>query len=93
MGFFREDALAVNGFNNEFVGWGREDSEFVARLYHHGLKRRNLKFGGIAYHLWHHEAERDALPHNDALLNKTLENKLTRCENGVNQFLMVDTEN
>ncbi|WP_425325943.1 glycosyltransferase family 2 protein [Neisseria wadsworthii] len=93
MGFFREDALAVNGFNNEFVGWGREDSEFVARLYHHGLKRRNLKFSGIAYHLWHHEAERDALPHNDALLNKTLENKLTRCENGVNQFLMVDTEN
>lgn len=87
MGFFREDALAVNGFNNEFVGWGKEDSEFVSRLYHQGLKRRNLKFGGIAYHLWHHEAERGALPHNDALLNKTLTQKLTRCENGVDQFL------
>lgn len=87
MGFFRTDALAVNGFNNEFVGWGREDSEFAARLYHSGCIRRNLKFAGIAYHLWHKEAERTALPHNDALLQNTLVNKLTRCKDGVNEFL------
>ncbi len=87
MGFFRADALAVNGFNNEFVGWGREDSEFVARLFHYGLVRRNLKFGGIAYHLWHHEAERAALPQNDALLKNTLEQRLVRCKHGVNDFL------
>ena len=86
MGFFLADAQAVNGFNNDFVGWGREDSEFAARLYHSGLKRRNLKFGGIAYHLWHHEAKRDALPQNDALLQHTLNQKLIRCENGMNQF-------
>ena len=36
------------------------------------MKRHNLKFAGIAYHLWHHEAERDALPQNDALLKATL---------------------
>ncbi|MDK4688971.1 glycosyltransferase family 2 protein [Kingella negevensis] len=87
MGFFREDALEINGFNNDFIGWGREDSEFVARLYHSGCQRRNLKFAGIAYHLWHNEAERAALPQNDALLQNTLEKKLIRCENGVNDFL------
>lgn len=87
MGFYRQDALAVNGFNNEFVGWGREDSEFVARLYHNGIRRKNLKFGGLAYHLWHREAERAALPHNDALLRQTLQQKLRRCENGVDRFL------
>lgn len=86
MGFFLADAQAINGFNNDFVGWGREDSEFVARLYHLGLKRRNLKFGGIAYHLWHHEAERDALPHNDALLKRTLDEQLIRCANGMDAF-------
>ena len=32
MAFFREDFLSVNGFNEDFVGWGREDSEFGARL-------------------------------------------------------------
>lgn len=87
MGFFREDALAVNGFNNEFVGWGREDSEFVARCYHNGMKRHNLKFAGIAYHLWHNEAPRSSLPQNDALLQATLNGKTTRCRHGVDEFL------
>lgn len=85
--FFRADALAVNGFNNDFVGWGREDSEFVARLFNNGIKRRDIRFAAIAYHLWHHEAERDALPENDRLLNDAMQRKLTRCENGVDQFL------
>ncbi len=87
MGFFRSDALAVNGFNNDFVGWGREDSEFAARCFHSGMKRHNLKFAGVAYHLWHHEAERTSLPQNDVLLQAVLEEKQTRCENGVDVFL------
>ncbi|WP_274571885.1 glycosyltransferase family 2 protein [Neisseria leonii] len=87
MGLYRRDALAVNGFNNAFVGWGREDSEFAARLYHNGIRRKNLKFGGLAYHLWHREAGRAALPHNDALLRQTLEQKSRRCADGVNRFL------
>lgn len=87
MGFFRSDALAVNGFDNRFVGWGREDSEFVARCFHNGMKRHNLKFAGIAYHLWHNEAEREALPHNDARLRHTLETQKIRCESGVDAFL------
>lgn len=87
MGFFRSDALSVNGFDNRFVGWGREDSEFVARLFHNGMKRHNLKFAGIAYHLWHHEAERDALPQNDALLKATLSEQKIRCEDGMDEFI------
>lgn len=92
MGFYLTDAVHINGFNNEFVGWGREDSEFVARLYHNGIRRLNLKFGGLAYHLWHHEAERAALPHNDALLKNTLKNKLTRCTDGLSRFISPNME-
>ena len=29
--FFRKDCLNVNGFNEDFIGWGRDDSEFGAR--------------------------------------------------------------
>lgn len=87
MGFYRADAEKVNGFNNDFVGWGREDSEFVARLYHNGIRRRNLKFGGLAYHLWHHEAERSSLKRNDELLHATLSQKLKRCRNGLDAFV------
>ncbi|HUQ46289.1 MAG TPA: glycosyltransferase family 2 protein [Gemmatimonadaceae bacterium] len=68
MGFWLADARRVNGFNEQFVGWGREDSEFVARLGNAGLRRRKLKFGGIMYHLWHPERPRDALETNDQLL-------------------------
>ncbi|MBE2897990.1 glycosyltransferase [Pasteurellaceae bacterium 20609_3] len=85
MAFFRDDALAINGFNNDFVGWGREDSEFVARLYNNGIKRRNVRFAAIAYHLWHHEAERDALPANDQLLKRAMQEGITYCDNGVAQ--------
>ncbi|NBI12426.1 glycosyltransferase [[Haemophilus] felis] len=87
MAFFKEDAIAINGFNNDFVGWGREDSEFVARFFSHGGKRANIKFAAIAYHLWHNEAARDALPENDKLLKDAMEQKLTWCENGVDKFL------
>lgn len=86
MAFFKDDALAINGFNNDFVGWGREDSEFVARFYNNGGKRANLKFGAIAYHLWHNEAQRNSLPENDSLLQQAINQKLTTCSNGIAQL-------
>lgn len=84
---FREDFFRVNGFDNRFIGWGREDSEFAARLLNSGIKRKNLKFLAIAYHLWHQENSRDSLPQNDERLNKTIKNKLTWIEDGVDRFL------
>lgn len=83
MGFFREDALAINGFNNDFVGWGREDSEFVARFFNNGGKIATIKFAAIAYHLWHNEASRASLPENDRLLENAMKNGVIRAENGV----------
>lgn len=86
MAFFREDALAINGFNSHFVGWGREDSEFVARFFNNGGKRANLKFAAIAYHLWHNEATRASLPENDKLLEQAIKERLVFCENGAAQI-------
>jgi hypothetical protein len=45
------DVRAVNGFNNLFEGWGREDSEFVERLFNYGLKGNYLSLLqlGITY--------------------------------------------
>ncbi len=83
--FWKKDGIAVNGFNEDFVGWGREDSEFAARLLHHGVARRNLRFNAIAYHLYHSEHSRESLPENDRILAATVIQKKTWCENGVNQ--------
>ena len=67
-----KDLIDINGFNNEFVGWGREDSEFIARLFNKGTNRNTLKFGAIQYHLWHLEANKKSLFENDNILKKTI---------------------
>ena len=85
--FWREDALAINGFNEEFVGWGREDSEFTARLLNTGVRRQNLKFCALGYHLHHAMNERDRLAINDAILRRTIDAKLRRCARGLDQYL------
>jgi glycosyltransferase involved in cell wall biosynthesis len=72
LGVFRSDLFAVNGFNEAFVGWGREDSELAARLYKIGLKRRTHPFMAICFHLWHAENSRQRLAENDEMLNKAI---------------------
>ena len=85
--FWRKDAIAINGFNEEFVGWGREDSEFTARLINYGLIRQNMKFNALAYHLHHPMNDRSNLEENDRLLRKTIEQGRSRCEKGISQYL------
>ena len=90
MSFFYKDIIAVNGFNNKFVGWGREDSEFVERLIHNGIQGKLVKFVALGYHLYHKEESRKALLENDQLLHVTIENKLTWCDDGLSKYLGKD---
>lgn len=83
MSFWLEDAKKINGFNEEFVGWGREDSEFAVRLLNNGIKRMNLKFGAIEYHLWHNESTRSYLEKNENILEETIKNNKIWCEKGL----------
>ena len=83
---FREDIFSVNGFDNRFIGWGREDSEFAARLLNRGLQRKNLKFSAVAFHLNHKESKRMNLPENDKKLQHTIENKSILCNDGIAKF-------
>ena len=72
LGVARADLFAVNGFNEAFEGWGREDSELVARLFKLGLKRRTHPFMAVCFHLWHRENSRRRLAENDAMLTKAI---------------------
>ncbi len=83
---WRSDVLRVNGFDEDFVGWGREDSDFVARLQHAGIPRLQLKFAAIGYHLWHREEPRQALPRNQRILEDTLATRRVRCANGIDKY-------
>jgi glycosyltransferase involved in cell wall biosynthesis len=82
-GYWRDDLVRVNGFNEAIEGWGPEDKELAARLRHAGVRRQTLLFGGIACHLHHAPASRTALPANQALLEATVSGRLVRCERGL----------
>ena len=57
MSFWRSDFLAINGYDEFFEGWGKEDDDLTHRLQRKGCKKRSLRFAGIVYHLWHgHES-------------------------------------
>ncbi len=86
MAFWKSDLESVNGYNEEMIGWGREDSELAARFVNLGLKRRKLKFGAIQYHLYHKEESRDRLNINDEILKKVIDDEITRCEKGLDQY-------
>jgi glycosyltransferase involved in cell wall biosynthesis len=86
-GFWREDLLAVNGFEEAIEGWGPEDKELCARLAHHGVQRQTLLFGGIAWHLEHPPASRMRRAANEALLARTLAQRRTRAERGLDAHL------
>jgi glycosyltransferase involved in cell wall biosynthesis len=87
MSFFKSDFISVNGFNNEFVGWGREDSEFVIRLMNNGVIRKTLRFNAIQFHLWHKKSDKKSLPQNDLLLNLAQEKKLKWCNKGFDELI------
>lgn len=70
--FFKNDFNKIHGFNENFIGWGREDSEFVARFLFNGGILRRLKFAGLAYHLWHEENSRKNLEKNEQIYKQTL---------------------
>ena len=44
LSLFMSDFVRINGFNEEFVGWGEEDSEFAWRLIKSGVDKVNLRF-------------------------------------------------
>ncbi|MBF0226704.1 MAG: glycosyltransferase family 2 protein [Desulfobacterales bacterium] len=83
MAFFRESIYGVNGFNQDFVGWGREDSELAVRFYGFGLKRKIHPFMAVCFHMWHEEYSRERLNINNELLRKAIESKKYFCSNGL----------
>jgi len=85
--FWKAQLIKVNGFNEDMTGWGREDTELVVRLVNAGYRRSNLKFAGLAYHLYHKQADRDRLSINDQILQQNIDQQCSWCENGLSQYL------
>lgn len=82
MAYWKEDFIAVNGYNNDINGWGHEDIELAIRLHNSGIKMKKIKFKAIAYHLYHPFNSRVSEEKNMEISNATLNNKLIWADNG-----------
>lgn len=85
--YWRKDFLEVNGYNEDMEGWGREDSEFILRILNSSIQGKRLRYGGIIYHIYHPESSKSNLKDNDKIQQKTIQENLVWCENGVDKYL------
>jgi glycosyltransferase involved in cell wall biosynthesis len=65
LGVYRDELAAIEGFDESYVGWGREDSDVVVRLMHRGVKVRSGRLAACVAHLYHLERSRDHFSEND----------------------------
>jgi len=82
---WHRDLVKINGFDESFEGWGREDSDLAARLLHAGIRRIDLR-GVPVLHLWHREESRHRLQENDDMLRQCLDSKRTRAIIGIGEL-------
>ncbi len=86
MAFWKNDLVKVNGYNEAFIGWGKEDNDIASRLINAGVKLSFLKFGAIAYHLHHKTAPTLSVEKNEKLFNKSKNDRITYIKKGIDQY-------
>jgi glycosyltransferase involved in cell wall biosynthesis len=52
-GIYRDDLLRVNGFDENYQGWGNEDDDLGRRLYRAGITGKNVFWSEFPLHLYH----------------------------------------
>ena len=83
LGVWRDDLISVNGYDETFVGWGREDADLANRLYHLGRPRKFVYGRAILYHLNHPVASRSRLNENQSLLDQCIAERRIRALKGL----------
>lgn len=86
LGLWKKDFLAVNGFDESFIGWGYEDSDLVIRLIRAHIYRKSGKFAIPVIHLWHQQNNRQQEQINFNLLKKMIESQRIHAKIGLNNL-------
>ena len=83
LAIWRSDLDRVDGFDADYAGWGKEDSDIIVRLLHAGARRKDGTFATGVIHLWHAEFDRTALPENERKLAGILGSDRVRAQRGL----------
>ena len=68
LAIWRTDLDCIDGFDADYSGWGKEDSDIIVRLLHAGVRRKDGTFATGVLHLWHRDADRSQLAENERKL-------------------------
>jgi hypothetical protein len=85
--YWRKDFIAINGYNEDFEGWGKEDSDLAIRLGNLGVMAKRLRYAGIVFHIWHRIKSKENVDKNTAIEEEATNQKMVKCEHGVSQYL------
>jgi glycosyltransferase involved in cell wall biosynthesis len=83
LAIWRADLDRVDGFDGDYSGWGKEDSDIIVRLLHAGVRRKDGTFATGVVHLWHAEAERARLAENERKLSDIIASDGIRARRGL----------
>lgn len=83
MAFWKKDLYAVNGYNEDIVGWGYEDNDIAERIERLGIRKRHIKFSAIEYHLWHKESPRNDQDSNRRIVERNRDTGIIKCPKGL----------
>lgn len=86
LGLWLDDYIRVNGLDEDYIGWGFEDSDLIVRLLRTHVKRKSGKFATGVVHLWHKEQSREMLTDNAYRLAQTLQSKEIKAKKGFDQY-------
>lgn len=86
LGVWRNDLVAVNGFDESFQGWGYEDSDLAVRLINAGVGRKEGAYATGVLHLWHRENDRRAEGDNWNRLQTRIRDGAVLAERGLAQY-------
>ena len=83
MAMWRADLDRVDGFDADYSGWGKEDSDILVRLLRAGIRRKDGTFATGVIHLWHAEADRRQLVENERKLAEVVGSDRVRAQRGL----------
>jgi glycosyltransferase involved in cell wall biosynthesis len=83
LAIWRSDLERVDGFDADYSGWGKEDSDVIIRLLHAGVRRKDGLFATGVIHLWHAEADRSRLSENERKLAEVVAGDRIKAKRGL----------
>ncbi len=87
LSYWKDDIIAINGYDENFEGWGGEDNDLSVRLTNLGLSSKKLRYVAIIYHIYHTNSPTNNMNNNQKLYLAAKQNNSIKCDNGIDKYL------